>query len=351
MKITCQWHRSGHIVRAGLSVIEVLTSMLVAVIGVAGVLVLIPFASRQAELGLDIDAAGRLARNAVQNFEIEGHDRLVAGNPPWVDATGVQETVLATYAIDPLGDTVAGATQFPFTTTSGMPTLEILNLANYDGVNLTEFTTAEARRLCLTGDDLQFGDGVNDLAGPEQIFDVNAGVSVRRQSRGELSWMSIVTPVKGDYNSATIPTGNRGGKFREHILVYRNRSLDGSTTMPDAQVVDPTAGVLRPGGTIQINRSVDGLRKGDWVMMINTDSLVTPDPGFETQVGFFRVAGVGDPTVANGRVTLDGPEFVMTPNTFVLLLVDFDSRQERVGYVINVFERTLQMKQKSKWNE
>ena len=41
--------------RAGVSVIEVLTSMIVAAIGVAGVLVLIPFAVSQSQLGIEKD--------------------------------------------------------------------------------------------------------------------------------------------------------------------------------------------------------------------------------------------------------------------------------------------------------
>ena len=41
--------------RDGISIIEVLTSMAVATIGVFGVMVMIPFAIRQSQLGLDND--------------------------------------------------------------------------------------------------------------------------------------------------------------------------------------------------------------------------------------------------------------------------------------------------------
>ena len=58
--------------RSGLSIIEVLTSVVVAMIGVFGVLALIPFAVKQASLGLDSDAAVTTARNAISQMEITG---------------------------------------------------------------------------------------------------------------------------------------------------------------------------------------------------------------------------------------------------------------------------------------
>lgn len=59
--------------RAGISVIEVLAAMVVALIGVFGVLVLIPFSVKQAQLGLDQDAASLLAENAVDDLQIRGY--------------------------------------------------------------------------------------------------------------------------------------------------------------------------------------------------------------------------------------------------------------------------------------
>lgn len=63
---------SCSIVRSGVTVIEVLTSMLVAAIGVFGVMVLIPFSVQQAQLGLDSDAGGVVAENAYEDLQIYG---------------------------------------------------------------------------------------------------------------------------------------------------------------------------------------------------------------------------------------------------------------------------------------
>lgn len=59
--------------RRGLSIVEVLTSIVVAMIGVFGVMVLIPFAVKQAQTGLDSDAAVTVARNSYSQFEVAGH--------------------------------------------------------------------------------------------------------------------------------------------------------------------------------------------------------------------------------------------------------------------------------------
>ena len=60
----------------GITVIEVLTSLVVATIGVFGVLVLIPFAVKQSQLGLDQDAAEVIGRNAIQDMQIYGFTRV-----------------------------------------------------------------------------------------------------------------------------------------------------------------------------------------------------------------------------------------------------------------------------------
>ena len=74
--------------RRGVTIVEVLTLIVVAVIGVAGVLVLIPFAIRQASVGLDLDESTVMAENAMARFEIEGFNRVLNYNGeevlPWI---------------------------------------------------------------------------------------------------------------------------------------------------------------------------------------------------------------------------------------------------------------------------
>ena len=58
--------------RNGISIIEVLTSMAVATIGVFGIMVMIPFAVKQSQSGLDSDAAHNIGRNALEEMQISG---------------------------------------------------------------------------------------------------------------------------------------------------------------------------------------------------------------------------------------------------------------------------------------
>ena len=58
--------------REGISIIEVLTSMAVATIGVFGVMVMIPFAVKQSQTGLDNDAANAVGRNAHEELQTGG---------------------------------------------------------------------------------------------------------------------------------------------------------------------------------------------------------------------------------------------------------------------------------------
>jgi len=70
--------------QSGITIIEVLTSILVAVIGVFGVMVMIPFGVSQAEHGLRQEEASALALNAVSDFKI----RNFADSSRWRMVTG-----------------------------------------------------------------------------------------------------------------------------------------------------------------------------------------------------------------------------------------------------------------------
>ena len=78
--------------RKGISIIEVMTAVVVAMIGVFGTLVLIPFAVKQAQSGLDLDDARNLAVNSRATFEAMGFDdpdRWVAGFSQYTDTAAL----------------------------------------------------------------------------------------------------------------------------------------------------------------------------------------------------------------------------------------------------------------------
>ena len=74
--------------RKAITLVEVLTSITVAVIGVAGVLILIPFATQQANVGLTLAESTTIAENSISRFRIEGFNRVITIDGqnvlPWI---------------------------------------------------------------------------------------------------------------------------------------------------------------------------------------------------------------------------------------------------------------------------
>ncbi len=321
--------------REGISIIEVLTAIVVAMIGVFGVMVLIPFAIKQAQTGLDMDAATAVARNGIAQMEIAGYRNTanwsIAESTAFPFVAPADPALPKIYSIDPLAVTenrfpgtllgnysitdvpVPGVpgTDFPYhsysaggaSTYPGLYRIEPASLITPPIVPATPnglaMTLANARRMCRGGDDLEFGEaiesavGLSDekLNGPMQRFDTSAGANLRRQYRGELSWSAIVVPVKDDYVSDTLgqpPT--QASKYRMYVLVYKNRVpslLNFDNQMVTAAVQHPEAsgglgniGVDAPLSTVFLEAGVaveGAIRKGDWVMLINRTLNNTDD--------------------------------------------------------------------------
>ena len=485
-------NRTPSSVRFGITIIEVLTAMVVAMIGVFGIMILIPFAIKQSETGLDIDTANLMGRNANEIFEINGFDRLIefrsdrdgdgvedvvvdlpvwfaldadgnevrVGNPIPVGPPETDQPGIDVYSIDPLSIMAKGNGLVPNRVYGQFPPFESLiasglvpneiepappNYRMYDPVtlapndrpwfphipeanvgiyNATDGSVSVLDQLALANelfrnrDDLEFGqfdlpatdtdaDSFNDLASlgvtdnlllpPRMYFDIGSAGTLRRQSRGEISWQMIVAPVKDNNTFAFASYGpspkffsnwfvnSSGWKFRQHTLVWENRVLDpNAAVMPVAPVVTvdgltPPEGVHLNGGTITIDLPVVDVRKNDWIMLVNRiRSLEVNAPpaggaappfqelGFEKQIEFYRVVDAFfDETAGQSRISLDGPDFDFGPlpgpqagarTTYAVHLVNFDAvafslgEAIRVGSVINVYERTYVPKGSSFWN-
>ena len=272
----------------GITLVEVLTSIIVAVIGVAGVLVLIPFGIRQAQVGLDLDDSTSLAENALAQFEIEGHGRVVSAvgmfggdAMPWVrtdnslvplttpTAVGVDPNpkLESCFWIDPLWLDQVGAAQIN----------NLFDLTNLDPMQETEFgggtlpqnpifqptfidllrqdqpflasgdpnriTAAVTERLFRSGNDLQFatetaqdGSEIDDFAAPQPYLDQADldGVpgtpveNARRQFIGDITWSAVAVARRpaGGVNLNLAATIGRIEGFDFYILAYKDRSFE-----------------------------------------------------------------------------------------------------------------------------
>ena len=347
--------------RHGLSVIEVLTSIVVALVGLAGVLAMIPFSIKQTQSGLDQDAATTMARNALSNFEASGY-KVVSGFPPqlnWITSDGSNVTTEASnplVCIDPLGITEQGVTEqdgffstFPFNSSANF--METVTLARPDG---GQFTIADARRMFRLTDDIVFAESDDpniedsELNGPQQIF--NEGVNpvdgsiiqLNRQSTGAVSWCAIAQPIINDPNADNDPNAEEVDIYKFHVLVFKDRVTDSTveeSIMFATDVTAPSGVVAQPLSTVTINATLtDDVRRNDWVMLFNQE----PDPtnsipvAFRTNIAFARISNFfeDESTVpSTTTITLDGPDFDFTNSTTIVHLRD----------VVAVFPRTIKL--------
>ncbi|MDG2183218.1 MAG: hypothetical protein P8L78_16125 [Mariniblastus sp.] len=367
--------------RNGLSIIEVLTSIVVAMIGVFGVMVLIPFAVKQAKVGMDSDAAVQLARNAYSQFEIGGYR-----NPEnwWIPSADPNQersynpTPVANggdgpriFALDPLGVIENGPGTFPLNPMTNGGTLPaelqfpVLNLAIPAGLQnngqwvfgKTGMTRGVAQRFFRGGNDLVFGGGVEDLDPPLQIFDRDVnGAAMIRQSKGRISWSAIVVP----YINQSVTPDSADWSYKLYILAYKIRKAradDEDGQMAVTQLSVANTGFQAPLTNVVIDQDVlvpDGsLKRDDWVMLINQDpnaDASTP-AAFKKQIAFCRIVNLMAnseelPAPVDTLLTLDGPDFNFfdptgpqgTP-TYIVHLKD----------VIGVFEHTFTPETESNW--
>jgi hypothetical protein len=376
--------------RDGISIIEVLTSMAVATIGVFGVMVMIPFAVKQSQTGLDNDAANSLGRNAVEEIQLRGflevddNDdlyRLVINARADGDTTGLRfdqlcstsnfanERAPGLFHFDPVGF-AEGLTSFTIadieifsTTASRLAPVPIASLPSPG-----PFSVREASRLCRSRDEVFYkaeGDADEATAPPQPLFDLSGTAEVKRQFSGRISWSAFLVPEKDPF-LASAPTK----RYRTNVLTYRDRFIGPSAaaTPPGLRVSDRDANP-NPGSCYdyyQVNNAPgyqasvsqvnlvgtidsDELGRDDWIMLVNripnaagaippvVGGVRAADAGYRTQVMFAKVTRVGTNTV-----TIDGGafDFVAPANAG-----SSETYMVHLKNVINVFERSIAIEQ------
>ena len=449
--------------RRGISIIEVMTAIVVALIGVFGTLVLIPFAIKQAQSGLDLDDGRNLAENSRAMFEIMGFDdpnQWVIGfaitdtsqpppndqpvpqriddisqvplmiDPTWINVNrgeqnvgeSANEEVLNNFGFlgdgvlqdDPDSAAVLGRSEasrnstlpanYPFhgQVHPALPAdLRIRRLSLTSGAGSNALMTGSlTQRLFQSTDALNFSEFDSDEIGPDgeplggrpfQIFDRDAAGNIlnRQTTGGRLSQAMFIIPGDGQVQ----------GVYRRVTLVFAGRDLTlyenpgGTRPATDAEVNSPTGNVnlrgvmasaivttrgavipddlpsgfeggeivLCPvvwpagGGNPMPNQmfldlvgtpEAPGVRRDDWVMMINQLPPNYAGVSFaRLQIQFYRVSNIDEGNEDGGTpndlpsLTLDGPAFDLGPDgtsriqTYVIHLRD----------VVNVYEDAISL--------
>lgn len=310
--------------RSGISIIEVLTAIVVAMIGVFGVMVMIPFAVSQAQQGLDQEKASSLALNAVSEFEIRNY----INTQRWARVDGATGDLVSiagrpgqVYVIDPAGvagrlntDPAFGSGVFPFlhptveTAITGSGSFMLTPLSGgsttdngsvdqnilIDRVTLSDESVLDtgvfsatasgmsrplANHLFAWSSGLVFNEPTSsDIAGsvsypeveiapPTQVMDQMADGSMGiRQSLKDMDYIVVAVPsdvsAGEDYASDSLTVGDRIISWRCYFVVYKNRPNPApiGLTAPDFEGYDRIFEVTPP--IDQVNANGAGLSVG-----------------------------------------------------------------------------------------
>ena len=397
----------------GLTILEVLISIGVAAVGLLGALALIPLATNLAQQGLDSDAKATLGTSSVATFEIYAMNR--PDRWLYADSTTVQDSSSYSYppyipplqgfVIDPRfvnrhqltsgGVSTRNSAIFPYVIdrqANGEPAGPSTALVGNEigrrlyRVSLSNVQGAlNADAVFSTADDLVFQSGSSEES-PRPIYDYSPGLDgewgvqntdddndgfvdnpseagfpgsddfeLRRQARGEMSWIAMVVPEIVDRGRdvawGTAGLDDDGDGNTDDISEYLNPASDDRSVrvytlyiivMADRDVAfvqstdsERIAAVAQfyGGGDIRIeaDEATEGGRladvevnEGDWVMLTKMmavdsdtpDGLATTDI-VQPVVAWYRVIRSADPVItgtaaAGDRVfardiTLEGP--------------------------------------------
>ncbi len=261
MKIQAITMRTAVRCRLGLTLIEVLSAMGVATIGVFGVLVLLPLASRMSQIGLSNQATRQNATNVIEKMKSFG----ALNSNRWVwnnGATFIPAVAMPgdAYCLDPmlisapnfnpdLPATDTSAIRF-FPYTSGAPTVQPtqrLSIRRVPGATLP-MGAAMAESMFGQRDLLRTNPAPSDVLPPTQAYvrDPGSGAVVRRETEGSKSALALI-----------LPTNQPGaGVQRMMSIVVTNRRFDLFNYDRVFTVSDPFSAtplvVRKPGGVIDL---------------------------------------------------------------------------------------------------
>ena len=366
--------------RTGITVLEVITAVLVAVIGVFGVVALIPFAVRQAENGLNQEDAINAARNLQGRFEVMGvnnPNRWFNGDPAVVAAAnrpgfGINQTLASVYCIDPIGvsysasqgDAYANyrafprianlqmlAPQFPQqvydfnpatglvvggSEAAGIPRINLLRSGNQP------YSLARSRQTFGYSNDLIFENTQEKFDPPNQKYFRNAaGAPYKRQVDGNTTCMTFVVRRPGSSIS----------EYTMYTVVFRKRIANSADRLFSVNNVAGLPNILFGGGDLQVTEQTtpgkDARRIGrnDWVMMLCAEpsSLTTV-----RDIQFYRVTESYETGVSGQTTfTLQGGDFDLSPDSggnrpqpYIIYMPD----------VLAVYENSFRVEASSDWN-
>lgn len=359
--------------RHGLTLVEVLSAIAVAAIGVFGVLVLVPLAARMSQIGISNEGTRQNATNVVERAKSFG--ALNANRWVWWDANaGAYITVPAirqnAICLDPLLisapnqnaaiPTTNTATINVFPYTSGAPTVFPTVRASVRRAAGTPLPVGPAMAETMMGQRtlLTTAPAASDLAPPSQKFvrDLVSNAAMRRETEGAKSAIFLVLPINQPGNSV----------YRLMSIVIANRRYETSNFDRVFNVLDPNSAmpavIRKYGGVMDLvfdetdfnpnpnsGRPTGNLPSRGWVILVPwyQDNQTPPtyhweharpyqirssDPDPASPATRYTVGIVGAPYSAPSITSLPLPYPIMaTRAIYVQDAVDIREMEVRLG--------------------
>lgn len=317
--------------RRGVTLLEVLFSIVIAAVGVFGVIATLLIAGHRASDAGTIDGADRLGRSAVRDFHVRSLNQATGMNGTWatVPVNGWP------YAIDPLyvaaNGTASPACWFPAFDPTIVPGVRLgrISLRPIPGDQATNplppITSAVAESIFVARDDLVFNLPNDRTLPPQQKYGPGAEV---REYGGSFSWLATIQAE----NYAT-------GPALAHIVVMHRRDLQEPDVLLNVEKIDGTAFKLsvRPG---QSDDDLD-IKEGRWFLLTGRTTAGA------IRIGWQRVTDQDD-VIPAGTADIDGTICPTDSRWFNLAGRDWDclaanSQAAVVGPVVAVYERPCRM--------
>jgi hypothetical protein len=316
--------------RGGLTLIEVLSSIAVAAIGVFGVLVLVPLASRMSQIGVSNEATRQNATNVVERAKSFG----ALNTNRWVQWNGASfgtPRANSAYCLDPMlisapslnpalpTTNTSIINKFPNTVSFSVEPAERVSLRRTSAITLP-IGAAMAETMMGQRTMLKTVPAASDLVPPSQAFvrDLATNLPVRRETDGSKSALFLILPANqigtSVHRMMSIVVANRRFEIDNFDRVFQVRNLDLSII------------IEKSGGTIDlILQETDAVSVGanlksrGWVILVPWYIDVNGIPQYSWQharpyqvrssdfdpIRGFTVGLVGSGFVAPSPVSLD----------------------------------------------
>jgi prepilin-type N-terminal cleavage/methylation domain-containing protein len=322
-------HRSYPWNRRGVTLLEVLVSILIMSIGVLSVAALLPMGAIQTSQGRVADQAAAVGQGALRDFRIRGMSEIFGPDgktSQWYTASNAAVTTngVVPYKLPILIDPWMIARHGSATPYLG----GVIQPFTINGLQ----TIGAADQVVVSNDDLMFDRPTDGETRPTQIM----SSGVKRQNAGDFSWMAMLTAPNGD--DGTIAPNK---EVLLSIVVFNHRSSDQNNQYLKPATVQ--SGYSGPNIQFQTGFTVPNLLPGSWVLVVNNNSSNPP----HVPCKWYKVGGVGYDTNAPPQViyaNLIGPDWdtssAGSTNVSVIIL----------DGVVGVYEKMIRLEGPSQWS-